>query len=150
MLCAACCLQVTALSTLGFTFPWAGGRTDVTVTTDTDTGRGPRRGTLPLMTEENPPHTVGLQNRLKLQQVFLSLDMEDLSSLQFHQCTLCSIFMFQMVHALFLSSSFLFPRLSSACPICCSRYTSSEGAVSVGDRGWRRGTHPPRPVHRAG
>lgn len=55
----ACCLQVTALSTLGFMSPWAGGHTDATVTTDTDTGRGPRRGTLQLMMEENPPHTVG-------------------------------------------------------------------------------------------
>lgn len=47
-------------------------------------------------------------------------------------------------------SSFLYVHSSSACPICCSRHTSSEGAVSVGDRGWRRGTYPPRPVHRAG
>lgn len=36
------------------------------------------------------------------------------------------------------------------CPICCSRHSSSEGAVSAGDRGRRRGAHPPRPVHRAG
>lgn len=61
MLSAAYCLQVTALSTLGFTSPWAGGRTDVTVTMDTDTGRGPRRGTLQLMMEENPPYTVCLK-----------------------------------------------------------------------------------------
>lgn len=54
----ACCLQVTAPSTLGFTSPWAGGHTDATVTTGTDTERGPRRGTLQLMMEENPPHTV--------------------------------------------------------------------------------------------
>lgn len=64
MLCAACCLQVTAPSTLGFTSPWAGGHTDVTVTMDTDTGRGPRNGTLQLMMEENPRHTVGLKIRL--------------------------------------------------------------------------------------
>lgn len=54
----AWCLQVTALSTLGFMSLWAGGHTDVTVTTDTDTGRGPRRGTPQLKMEENPPHTV--------------------------------------------------------------------------------------------
>lgn len=54
----ACCLQVTALSTLGFMSPWAGDRTDATVTMGTDTERGPRRGTLQLMMEENPPHTV--------------------------------------------------------------------------------------------
>lgn len=61
---SAACLQVTALSTLGFTSLWAGGHTDVTVTMDTDTGRGPRNGTLQLMMEENPRHTVGLRNRL--------------------------------------------------------------------------------------
>ncbi|KAM7365475.1 hypothetical protein PAMP_016396 [Pampus punctatissimus] len=55
---APLCVHVTALSTSGFMFPWAGDRTDVTVTMDTDTGRGPRRGTLPLTMDENPPHTV--------------------------------------------------------------------------------------------
>lgn len=55
-----CCFQVTALSTSGFMYPWAGGRTDVTVTMDTDTGRGPRRGTLRLTMDENRPRTVGV------------------------------------------------------------------------------------------
>lgn len=67
MLSAACCLQVIALSTLGFMSPWAGGRTDVTVTMDIDTGRGPKRGILQLMMEENPPHTVGLKINSKEQ-----------------------------------------------------------------------------------
>lgn len=43
-----------------------------------------------------------------------------------------------------------FPPFSSICLICCSRHPSSEGAVPVGDRGRWRGTHPSRPVHRAG
>ncbi|TKS66194.1 Sodium-driven chloride bicarbonate exchanger [Collichthys lucidus] len=50
--------SVIALSTLGFMSPWAGGRTDVTVTMDIDTGRGPKRGILQLMMDENHPHTV--------------------------------------------------------------------------------------------
>ena len=60
-----CCLQVTALSTSGSMCPWAGGRTDVTVTTDTNTGRGPRRGTPRPRTNENPPRTVGFRNAQK-------------------------------------------------------------------------------------
>lgn len=55
-----CFLQVTALSTLGFMYPWVEGHTVVTVTMDIDTGRGPRRGTLQLMMDENPLHTVGV------------------------------------------------------------------------------------------
>lgn len=61
-----------------------------------------------------------------------------------------SFFKSFLLHASSLSASFLYRHLSAACPVCCSRHTSSEGAVSVGDRGWRRGTHPPRLVHWAG
>lgn len=69
---------------------------------------------------------------------------------QFHRCTSSSIFTPLLLRALFLASFFLCLHSSSICPICCSRHTSSEGAVSAGDRGWRRGTHAPRSVHRAG
>lgn len=89
-------LQVTALSTSGFMFPWGGGRTDVTVTTDTDTGRGLRRGTLQLMMEENHPHTVGLHNVLTYGRF-----MEDL---------------FLYFKSFFLHSSFLYLHSSYAFP----------------------------------
>lgn len=112
--------------------PWAGGHTDATVTTDTDTGRGLRRGTLQLMMEENPLCIVG--HKTESHPFFTELNF-------FAHSIRC------FLPRLMLRSRL---RLSPACPICCSRHASSEGAVSVGHGGRRRGAHPPRPVHRAG
>lgn len=59
-----CCSQVTAPSTSGFMCPWAGGRIDAIVTMDTDTGRGPRKGTPRPTMDENPLRTVSVQDGL--------------------------------------------------------------------------------------
>lgn len=134
MLSAAVCLQVTALSTSGFTSPWAGGRTGATATTDTNTGRGPRRGTR-LMMERNPPRTVCLPNALR--QTPSSVHPEP-------------VWPAHIIKYLLSRRALSFSLPSISCPSVCSGHTSSEGAVSAGDGGRRRGAHPPRPVHRAG